>query len=178
MTQLGNIAKPYAKALFQIAKYDASEKSWASFLEDLVYILAADSVKNALNHPNVNQIQINDIILTLTNTKDKKQIAFIKLLSQYHRLYIVSEILEQYNTAWLDEKNIIKASVITASVVTKTYLNNLTKSLSKTYNKDIVLENSQDKSLIGGAIIKVGDKVTDGSIRNKLDGLKKQLLTD
>lgn len=84
----------------------------------------------------------------------------------------ISGILEEYKSIYYKENNIIDVKGIFANEISEEQKLELTKKLEKTTKKKINLEVEIDSSLIGGGILKIGDKVVDGSIKAQIESMK------
>lgn len=101
----------------------------------------------------------------------------LQMLADRRRLPYIEGIADAY-VAMADEKaERVNAEVISATPLSESYLEQLQKVLENVTSRKVVLKHSEDPSLIGGVITRVGDKVFDGSLRSRLNSLREQLLT-
>lgn len=101
---------------------------------------------------------------------------FIMQLAQHDRLTLLPEIEQQFGKLKSKELRQIDAYIVCAYPLTDEQRAMLQKSLAERENAVVILHETVDKSLLGGATIKVGDKFTDGSVRGRLTQLKAQLI--
>ena len=89
---------------------------------------------------------------------------------------ILPEIIEKYRKLVMDFQNIVEAKVVSIEKIDEASLSEIRKILGKLTSKNIVLEESIDKSLIGGIIIETDNLVIDGTIRGKFESMGRELL--
>ncbi|MFA6098229.1 MAG: ATP synthase F1 subunit delta [Patescibacteria group bacterium] len=100
---------------------------------------------------------------------------FIKLLAKNNDLSQADKIIRAYNEYANLSENVLELSIISVEKIDENLKNNIVSHLGKTFNKKIELHEKIDKSLIGGAVLKYGDTVVDGSIKKRLATLKQTL---
>lgn len=101
---------------------------------------------------------------------------FIMQLAQHDRLTLLPEIEQHFGKLKSEELRQIDAHIVSAYPLTDEQRVMLQKSLAERENAVVILHETVDRSLLGGATIKVGDKFTDGSVRGRLTQLKAQLI--
>jgi F-type H+-transporting ATPase subunit delta len=96
---------------------------------------------------------------------------FLQALAEHNRLPLLPEVLTQFEELKAKEEESIDVEVLSAFELTETQVEEIKSTLNKRFDKQINIESSVDKTLIGGAIIRAGDLVIDGSARGKLTKL-------
>jgi len=96
---------------------------------------------------------------------------FVNVLKKNNDLSLGGKIVEEYQNCVRREKNISKVQITTSEKISSDIINALTQKLEQ----PIEIEQKVDNSLIGGAVIRVGDVLIDGSVRNKLERLRKSI---
>ena len=96
---------------------------------------------------------------------------FLQALAEHNRLPLLPEVLMQFEELKAKEEESIDVEVLSAFELTETQVEEIKSTLNKRFDKQINIESSVDKTLIGGAIIRAGDLVIDGSARGKLTKL-------
>jgi F-type H+-transporting ATPase subunit delta len=174
------IARPYARALFEYAQAHKAVPKWS---ERLVLLSAAaqhPQMRVLLNQPQRSRAERAELLVGLLDAADKKQGAaahnFLRILADNNRLLALPEIAEQFEQLRAEQESTVEATLITAQEVPKAQLAAITKALEKRFGKKVQLQDQTDASLIGGAVIKVGDLVIDGSVKSRLDKLAASLL--
>lgn len=117
------------------------------------------------------------VYTTLKNTDNKEKVvsSFIIYLEKHSLLALIPNILEELDNIHLKEQGIIKTEVLSSEELNKEELDGINKLLKNRLNADINIQNKQDKSLLGGLIIKYKDKIIDLSFKKQLKNLNKQL---
>ena len=171
-----NIARPYALAAFEFARDKKQLAEWKAFLESASSIAKQKDVMHLLANPEIAATQwftfFSDILSTVINNEQKN---FLHLLSQNHRLMLLPEIADVYQHYFATLEKISTIRVITATDVSNEYKQKLSAALAKRVQRDVTLHCEVEPSVLGGAIIHIGDRVIDGSIRGKLSRLYKNL---
>ncbi len=99
----------------------------------------------------------------------------ISLLCDRRRLDILGEVVEAYRQM-LDEKNgVARATVTSATALTESEEREITERLGKSVGKRVIVEVEQDPALLGGVVVRIGGKVYDGSLRQRLAGFRARL---
>ncbi len=173
------VSRRYSKALMGLCDKDQSHESVAKDLSQVVAALeAAPDVAAALNDPSVDgdvrekvtgQI-ISDLKITGLTAN------FLKLLSDRQRMGEIDGVLEDFQSR-LDEKaGRVRATVTSATELSKGDCDRIKAQLEKTTGKTVVLETAVDASLLGGVVARVGNLVWDGSVQTALSSMREQLL--
>lgn len=177
------IARPYAKAIFNIAKHKSEFDEWDNILSYLSLIAENKNgiffIKNkTIGHEKKAQI-INDILISKNILNDNIKILlnnFIKTLAYYNRLIYVKDIKDiyiKYVNIYLSK---IEAHIEIANNITQELKDEILKCLTKKFNKEISAVFQINESLIGGFLIKIEDSVLDASILGNLNSLKNKII--
>lgn len=180
MAELSTLARPYAKAAFDYAKEQNAINNWEAFLSVASDVVRNEDYASLLNNPAISAAQKADILIDtygkLTAEQASQALAnFTKQLAEHDRLALLPEIHARYSKLKSQELKQVDAYVTSAYPLTEAQSKQLQERLAISTGSIIILHESVDPSLIGGATIKVSDKFTDGSVRGKLKQLKTQL---
>ena len=107
---------------------------------------------------------------------DKKGTNFLKLLLEYGRVSVLPEIAQHFETLKAAVENTVDVTISSAAPLSAAQQKEISQALEKRLGRDINLETEIDENLIGGAVIKAGDVVIDGSLRARLDSLSNALI--
>lgn len=149
-----------------------------SLINDLSII--DSSIKLNLNAPEeLNQIRElfqkeTELVSILTNPEIKQK-EKNELLDNIFKNNVSDEMVSLIKKIFVKYNNIVTVRAITAVPMEKHTQEKLKQILVKKLDKDIIFENEIDESIIGGVLLKVGDKVFDGTIRSELKSVEKQL---
>ncbi|GBU09273.1 F0F1 ATP synthase subunit delta [Gammaproteobacteria bacterium] len=185
MADIKTIARPYAKAAFMSAKEHKNYSDWTGCLNSAQIVMKERSGAELLCSPSISDAQkfllMSELIALIPvepGSSKKKTTTFenfIKVLIENKKLRLLPEIYAQFEALRLTEQSIIYAQVYSAFEVTKPQEDSIKTALTKRFKQTVELEISIDPSLIGGAVIKAGDLVIDGSIKCRLEKLNQIL---
>lgn len=170
------LARPYARAVFQLASEQSALVEWSEVLELLAVIGADERVARFLRAPRVPAAKRVEFIRAvagehLGDSADN----LVRLLADNGRLPLLAEIAEQYEGLRAAHEGRIEAHVASAAELTKQQRDDIVKALKKRLQREVTLHTEVDESLLGGAIIRAGDMVIDGSLRGRLQRLGSRL---
>ncbi len=176
MSEQSTTARPYARAVFELAKETGSLKQWSEDLLLLATVSADERVSSLLENPSFTRDKKAEMLISICKSKVSAQAEnFVKLMAENNRLSLLPEIVVLYEQLRSGDEGAVDAELISAFEVTDAQKKAIKSSLEKRFGQDVHLDVSIDKDLIGGAIIRAGDLVIDGSISSRLDRLGTQM---
>jgi F-type H+-transporting ATPase subunit delta len=172
MAEVATLARPYANALFDVAKSAGELDRWSRMLGLLSATAQDDKVQRMLQGPDMAEaakaFRLVELCGDELNDKARK---FVQVLAGNKRLPLLTEITIQFETLSALEQRSLDVVVISAYPLSADEELTLKASLRVRFDKEISMTSEVDPKLIGGAIIRAGDTVIDGSLRGKLDKL-------
>lgn len=179
MADNNTIARPYAQAVFELAREAGELEGWSEALDVAGQLLADGQVTAYLSDPAFNNEQRLEFLaglfakagVSLLGGQDKKGSNFLKLLLEYGRTAALPEIAAHFETLKAEIENIVDVTVTSASAISEAQRDTISKALRARLGRDVHIATAIDENLIGGAVIKAGDVVIDGSLRARLEGL-------
>lgn len=169
MSDLSTAARPYAKAVYELASENNSEQQWSESLAYLSVVCADEQIASRLDDPTITHNKLSELLISICGDKVGDQGGnLIKLMAESGRLPLMSEVAGIYEELVASSKGIVDAQMISAFDVTDAQREAVIASLKKRFNKEVRLEVSVDSELLGGAIIKAGDLVIDGSVKGRM----------
>jgi F-type H+-transporting ATPase subunit delta len=169
-------AKPYAKAIFNLALEQDQLLLWQEKLEELAKVAIECEKNKLLNNPRITALGKISFFADIIKGKPEAISNLIKLLIERKKLILLPDIAADYRQLFFAHNNILEVTVISAYKLVAEQKKQLLSALKKRYRQEIVLKHYIDIALIGGAVLRVGDKVIDGSVRGMLQRLKQNLL--
>ena len=174
----GQVAKRYSQALFEVAKeqnlLDQVEQDLNLFVETFKM---TEGFQTFLTHPQiggeVKKEMVSNIFADSISWVTKN---FLFILVDGGRENTVEEILKEYRKLANDARGVAAVTAISAKPLTDAEKQQLEKLYKERLNKIIKLENITDPAILGGLIVRVGDRVYDGSLIKKLKTVKKSLV--
>ena len=172
MAEALTIARPYAKAAFETAQTKQQLAAWSRMLAAAAAGVGEPAVQTLLGSPKLPKQQIAQIFIELVGQELGDSGAnFIRLLAENRRLGLLPVIALVFAQLRADAERTIEATVISASPLGDEERAALARALKKRLNREVTLQCETDSRLIGGAVIRAGDLVIDGSVRSKLERL-------
>ncbi|MFO7819545.1 MAG: ATP synthase F1 subunit delta [Halanaerobacter sp.] len=173
------IAEKYAEALFELVTEENELEDIAAEFADVIEIAQENKELNqVLNHPKLNYEQKKEIVAEIFKGQISTDLFnFLKLLIDKNRIEFLDEIYQEFNSLVEDRENKLEVKVTAPLELSTAQKKSLKKKLGNILDKDITLELEIEPDLIGGLILKIGDKVIDGSIRNYLHEMELDLQT-
>ncbi len=178
MAELSTVARPYTKAAFESALEQKSLDQWSEML-----VLAAQAVQDGqvaelLRNPALSAAQKAGLVVDVCADKlDEQCQNFIHILAENKRLPVLPEISELFDRLKAEQQKSVDVDVTSAFKLTKEQQTKLAQALGAKLDREVNITSSQDKSLIGGLVIRTADLVIDGSVRGKLKKLAEALVT-
>lgn len=177
MAEKTTLARPYAKAIFELACQDNEIDGWIEKLKLLSEVTSIDEVMDVIKNP---EISLDDTISMLTDIckdmLDDKSINLLRLAGENGRLDLFPQMVREFEILKAQAQGTLEAEVISAYAINATQKKLITESLVKRFNKDVTITTAIDKSLIGGIVIRAGDLVIDGSVSNQLQKITHTLM--
>jgi len=172
MAEAITVARPYAQAAFLFASAHHTLKDWSEMLNQLAAIADDASMSELLDSPHLTETQLADLFIQVAGEHINEKCAnFIRELATNGRLKLLPEIAALFEIQRRDAEGTVQAELVTAYPASETQQAEIIASLSKRLGREIELSCSTDSDLLGGAIIRAGDLVIDGSVRGKLERL-------
>jgi F-type H+-transporting ATPase subunit delta len=141
-------------------------------LELLAAIVADPGMASLVDSPRLTQAQRADLFIDIAAERlNDKGRNFIRLLAESRRLKLLPEIAALYEIQRREAEKTVRAELISAFPVSDAHKAAVTTALKKRLGREIELGCSTDSTLVGGAIIRAGDLVIDGSVHGKLERL-------
>ena len=176
MAELTTLARPYAKAAFEFATAAGNLQFWYDALEVSSAVAEQPQVKEVLGAPNLSAEQKASIFLDVCGDQlDEKQKNFIRVLASNKRLELLPTVLQQFAAMKATQEKTIDVEVTAAYELSVDLINKLTQTLSTKLNRKVTIQGAVDTSLMGGAVIQMGDLVIDGSVRGRLAKLAERM---
>jgi F-type H+-transporting ATPase subunit delta len=186
MADNNTIARPYARAAFELANEAKDLTAWSEALNVAQDILADGQAENFLSNPSLSKEQklefLNDVFgdvggkgLVLAGSNEHGT-NFLKLLLEYGRVAVLPEIAGHFEALKAEIENTVDVTVTSAAPLSAEQQKSVAAALKERLGRDVTLSTEIDENLIGGAVIRAGDVVIDGSLRTRLEGLSNALI--
>lgn len=176
------IARPYAQAVFEIARTDGTFADWSRILELAAAAVSSPDIGRFLGAPGADLGALATAIADLAREQlgnpaplrdggRSPGTSFLKLLAENRRLALLPQIAARYEALKAEAENTLEVTLTSAIPVGDEQQARIIDSLKKRFGRNIHLTVEIDRQLIGGARLQVGDRVIDGTVRNRLEKL-------
>lgn len=183
MADFGTIARPYARAVFDVAEATNDLGSWSMALAAAAAVASDAEARAYLKRPELDDSERSDFVRSVAtampggsmlDTAEGRNL--LGLLSENDRLDALGEISEQFDALKASRENKVKVMLTAATAVDAATAEKIAHALSKKLGRTVELALEIDASLIGGAVIRAEDMVIDDSIRTRLKRLASTLV--
>ncbi len=172
MTDFTTAARPYAKAVYDIANETGSLDSWGDALANMAAVVSDTEMSKLLSDPATGKQQKGELLIqVMADNLNAQQQNLVKLMAENGRLSIMPDVQDQFEIARAKAENKVEAEVVSAFELTAQQIDELVNTLKNKLGCDVTLTTTVDESLIGGVIIKAGDTIIDASMKSQLDSL-------
>ncbi|MFZ2541221.1 MAG: F0F1 ATP synthase subunit delta [Gallionella sp.] len=176
MSEANTIARPYAQAAFDVAKQLGDLKGWSAVLQTLAEVMTNSQVHAVVISPRVANNQIQELVLGLCGTQlTAQQRNFIRVLVDARRLSVTTEIAGMYEALRAEAEKSVDVTVASAFELDDKQQQKIATALKTRLQREIKLSCKVDKMLLGGIVIRAGDKVIDGSAFARLEEMANAL---
>jgi F-type H+-transporting ATPase subunit delta len=170
------IAEVYARALFDVAKehdiLDEMHDELGQFTDEL-----------AKNHdlqvfffsPYFSSQEKKEGISKMIEGADEHFVRFLELLAERHRMPALFRIRRDFDALYAEERKLLPVTVTSAVELDKDTVKEIRRKIEEQTDRTVELTTKVDPNLLGGLVVRVGNKVMDGSIRARLERLRKQV---
>jgi F-type H+-transporting ATPase subunit delta len=180
MAERVTVARPYAKAAFEYARERKAFAEWSKLLATAAAVVADPGVEKLLASPLVTPQQLVDLLADIVSNDrggklEDESRNFLETLAHNRRLGLLPEIAAVYETLRAQVENVADVQVISAFPLDTKQRERLAAALQKRLRCEIRLNCEVDPQLIGGAVVRSGDIVIDGSLRARLERLAAEI---
>ncbi len=176
MAELTTIARPYAQAVFKLAQESKRLKEWGELLGLLAAIVETPEISALIGSPKVSPERLQALLFELAGDRlDQQSKNFLRLLVENRRLAALPEIARIYHRLEDEAEKRVEVEMVSAFEVRGALAKKIAAALAKRLGKEVEMTVKVDERLIGGAVIRAGDLVIDGSVAGELDRLAREL---
>jgi len=172
MSELTTAARPYAKAVFEMAQSAGALGEWSEQLNAMSAVVASEDSAALLAHPRMSKAQKSEVFSEAIGPGlSQGGQNLLKTLGENDRFVLIPEIASIYEEMKAEAEGSVEAEVISAMEMSAEQQDKIAAALQKRLGREVKLVTSIDPSLMGGAIIRAGDLVIDGSIQSRLKAM-------
>lgn len=178
MAESGTLARPYARAIFELARENDSLTVWSETLRGVADVVSDPDARAFLARRELdNAARVSFLLSICADAGEGKTLDsrhgrnLLRLLAENHRLDVLPEISAQFEALKARAENTVKVQLITAAGVEQAVVNRIGEALERKLGRAVELELQQDPELLGGAVIQAEGQVIDGSVKSRLTEL-------
>lgn len=171
------IGRNYAEVLFDLGEGSGRTDQYADLIDAVAAAVAnSPEVQTVLMSPRIPKATKSRLLADALKDTPREFVLFLQAVVQRGRQAVLREIALEY-AALVDVKhNRLRAGVTLARSADAALQTSITAALSQALGKDVIANFTTDPALLGGAVVRVGERVYDGSVRRRLTKLRRQLL--
>jgi F-type H+-transporting ATPase subunit delta len=172
VAERATIARPYARAAFAHAQAAKALANWSKLLDAAAQAAADPRVARLIGNPRVTGEELVDLLGGLSKQaggEDGRN--FLRALAENHRLALLPQIAAQFEALRAEVEGVMDVEVVAAREIAQPQQRKLEAALAKRLGREVRMHTRIDESLLGGAIVRAGDLVIDGSLKGRLERL-------
>lgn len=178
MAETGALARPYARAIFELAREDGSLPAWSGALGAVGEVAGNADARAFLARREHDDGARVAFLLSVCGAAGNAQMLdtgrgrnLLRLLAENRRLEVLPEIAAQFDALKARAENTVKVRLVTAAGVEESVVNRIGAALERKLGRAVEVELQQDPELLGGAVIQAEGQVIDGSVKSRLSEL-------
>ena len=172
MAELFSIARPYAQAVFELARSNGDYTGWSQSLSAMAQVSRDPEMKRLIQNPRVSRQEIAQVIADVCGSGvGEEGRNLLRLLAQNRRLHVLPAIADQYENLRAEAEQTVQAELESALPVSDSEQQRIADALTARLGRKVELVCRINETLVGGAVIRAGDLVIDGSVRARLEKL-------
>jgi F-type H+-transporting ATPase subunit delta len=176
MAEYATLARPYAEAVFELAKETNSFDTLSADLNYLTQLVEDATMAAIIANPKITKVVLKQVVLDICDGQISDMGKNLtQLLVDNRRLTVVSQIAVQYEELKAQHQGYIKVELVSAYEVTPEQKADLAVTLQRRLGKSIDVNVSLDTSLLGGWLVRAGDQVIDMSLKGRIKQLANEL---
>ena len=171
MAETVTIARPYAEAVFRMARDKGTLTQWSARLQRLSLVAQDAEIVDIISNPKLTAGQLADLFISLAEDNDTDLANFIRVMAENERLVLLPEVSALFEAAKSKEEGVKDAVVESAFPLTDVQVGALLPTLEEHFKTRLSAKVQVVPDLIGGVRVVVGDQVLDTSVRSKLESM-------
>jgi len=167
------ISYRYARTLYKLAE---SKEEMRNTLHDILEIMKKTKFYDWLLSPQISKETKEEVVKKVFKDRNPGFYRFFSLLIRKNRIKNFPEIVKMYAELTRENPESVEIKAVSSAPIPNDEKEKLIKKLEKDFGKKVILREKIQLDLIGGVVLFIGDKMIDGSLKNRLLNLKEKLL--
>jgi F-type H+-transporting ATPase subunit delta len=174
--ELSTLARPYAKAVFELAHESGSLPAWSQVLKILAATVADGGIAALLADPRLSRVTVGQVLSdALGQQLDAQGRNLVRLVAENNRVPLLPEIAREFEVLRAQAERRVEVDITTAAPVDEGLRQKLIETVRRKLAREVDVTWATDPALLGGAVIRAGDLVIDGSVSGELVHLRQAL---
>jgi F-type H+-transporting ATPase subunit delta len=170
------IAQVYARALFEVAQeHDALDEIQDQLGEFCDALAESREMQVFLFSPYFSSQEKKEGISKLIEGGNEHFVRFLELLAEKHRMPAIFRIRSTFDELWAEERKLLPVTVTSAVELDEKLVREIGKRIEEETGRKVELSSTVDPDVLGGLVLRVGNRVLDASVRARLERLRKQV---
>ena len=170
------VARPYARAAFEEARRNGGLAPWSDALQTASVVVKDPRVASLLDNPRVTPAELAQLVDEIAASSLGEHGAnFVRTLADNHRLGYLPEIARLFDSLKDEAEGVVDVTVSSAAAIDEAQRGRISAALERRLKRKARLHFEIDPALIGGAVLRAGDLVIDGSLRTRLERIAYEL---
>ena len=172
MIEPRTLARPYARAAFEFSREAGTLDAWGEALNVAAAVSLEPAVRAVLGDPGkTSQQRVDVLAAVLDDALSKEVCGFLGIMAANGRLDLMEETAALFAELKAAQEASVDVLVTSAFAVDDDALNEISEAMSRHFERTVSITSETDSALLGGAVIRAGDVVIDGSVRGRLNKL-------
>jgi ATP synthase F1 delta subunit len=170
------IAEVYARALFEVAKeHDVLDRVHDELGEFGEALSDDRTLQVFLFSPYFSSEEKREGVKKIVSDADERFVNFLELLAERHRMPVLFRIKRDFDALWAEEHKLLPVTVTSAVELDESLVDDIGKRIEEQTGRRVELSSNVDPEVLGGLMVRVGNMVLDGTVRNRLERLRKEV---
>jgi len=170
------IAEVYARSLFEVAKeHDVLDRVHEELGEFAEALSEDRNLQVFLFSPYFSSGEKQKGVTSIVSEADERFVNFLELLAERHRMPALFRIKREFDALWAEEHQLLPVTVTSAIELDEGLVDDIGKRIQEQTGRQVELSSNVDPDVLGGLMVRVGNMVLDGTVRNRLERLRKQV---
>ncbi len=177
MAEKSTLARPYANAIFQLAREQGELAKWSGMLQLIAVVAEDPTMRQLIGNPEFERSRLEALFLEICGDGlDEQGRNLVRLLIENKRLEVAPQIADLYEARRAEAEGTVDVEVVSAFPLDADLQAQLAAALERRLGQEVNLRVKIDESLIGGVLVRAGDLVIDASITGRLEQLANTLM--
>ncbi len=170
------IAEVYARSLFEVAKeHDVLDRVHDEIAQFAEALDRDRDLQVFLFSPYFSSEEKKRGVTSIVSDADERVVNFLELLAERHRMPALFRIKREFDALWADENQLLPVTVTSAVALDSGLVDEIGKRIEEQTGRTVELSSNVDPDVLGVLMVRVGNMVLDGTVRNRLERLRKQV---